>query len=167
MITMKIEWLLKLRKFRQLKNLLFSLLALLIVFLSLSSCSKKFVKIFLPNGVSITAELAVTDEERQLGLMFREKIDPDQGMLFIFEEESVLSFWMKNMKFPLDILWLDREKRIVHVEQNVPPCKDLPCPSYSSPVPAMFVLELKAGSFDENHLKLYDRLEFILPAQNR
>jgi uncharacterized membrane protein (UPF0127 family) len=128
---------------------------------------KEFIKVFLPNGVSITAELAVTDEERQQGLMHREKIDSDQGMLFIFEEEDKHSFWMKNMKFSIDILWLDRDKRIVHIERKLPPCKSVPCPSYSPLIPAMYVLELKAGSADENHLKLDDKLEFILPQKNR
>jgi uncharacterized membrane protein (UPF0127 family) len=124
----------------------------------------KFIKIYLPNGVSITAELAVTDEERALGLMFREKIAPDQGMLFVFEEEGMHSFWMKNTRISLDILWLDKERRIIHIEQDVPPCKEDPCPSYSSKIPAQYVLELKNGSAIQNKLKLYDKLEFALPS---
>lgn len=124
---------------------------------------KKFVKVFFPNEFSLTAELAVTDEERQLGLMFREGINWDQGMLFVFEEEGIRSFWMKNMRIFLDFLWLNEEKRIVHIETHVPPCKKEPCPSYSPGVPAMYVLELKAGSVEKNQLKLYDKIEFILP----
>jgi hypothetical protein len=125
--------------------------------------SREYVKAFLPNGFSLTAELAVTDEERQLGLMFREKINWDQGMLLVFRREGTYHIWMKNMKFPLDILWLDREKRIVHLETNVPPCPKDPCPSYSPSNPALFVLELKAGSVNKHQLKLYDKVEFILP----
>ncbi len=124
---------------------------------------KRFVRVFFPNGCSLIAELAITEEERQLGLMFREKINPDQGMLFVFEKEDILSFWMKNMNFPLDILWLNQEKRIVHMESHVPPCQDPDCPSYFSPFPAMYVLELKKGSVETNQLKLYDKIEFILP----
>lgn len=137
--------------------LLFSLIVC-----SAETREEKFVKIFLPDGFTVTAELAVTDEERQLGLMFREKINPDQGMLFVFEEEDLLSFWMKNMRFSLDILWLDKDKRIVHIERRVPPCEKLPCPSYASEYPAKYVLELKAGSVDEHKLKMLDRLEFVL-----
>jgi hypothetical protein len=162
---MKKKFLLKFKTCREMKHSLFSCFAFLLLLLSVESGSKEFVKIFLPNGVCITAELAVTDEERQLGLMYREKIASDQGMLFVFEEEGRHSFWMKNMKFSLDLIWLNREKRIVHIELRVPPCKDTPCPTYSSEIPAMYVLELKAGSADENKLKLYDRLEFILPAK--
>jgi len=123
---------------------------------------KRFIKMFLPDGYAITAELAVTDEERQLGLMHRKKINPDQGMLLVFERENFYSIWMKNMKIPLDILWLDREKRIVHIERDVPPCKEDPCPTYTSRFPAIYVLELKAGSVKEHKLKMYDRIDFVL-----
>lgn len=112
---------------------------------------------------SVTAELAVTDEERQLGLMFRTEIYPDQGMLFIFEEEGYHSFWMKNMNFALDILWLDKDKKVIHLESHVPPCQKTPCPSYAPLLPAFYVLELKAGSIEKKGLELYDRLDFILP----
>ncbi len=127
----------------------------------------RFIRVFFPNGFSVVAELAVTDEERELGLMFRKEIFPDQGMLFIFEEQGYHSLWMKNMNFPLDILWLDEGKRIIHMECDVPPCKQSPCPSYSPQLPAAYVLELKAGSVKTNGLRLYDRLEFILPFKER
>lgn len=127
----------------------------------------QFVRIFFPNGSSVTAELAATPEQRQLGLMFREGVNSDQGMLLVFEEEDFFAIWMKNMKFPLDILWLDQEKRIVHIECDVPPCRADPCASYIPKLPGMFVLELQAGSVKDNGLKLYDRLEFILPEKTR
>jgi uncharacterized membrane protein (UPF0127 family) len=123
---------------------------------------KGFIKMFLPDGYAITAELADSDDERQLGLMYRKKINPDQGMLLVFEQENFYSIWMKNMKIPLDILWLDKEKRIVHIERDVPPCKEDPCPTYTSRFPAMYVLELKAGSVNEHKLKMYDRVDFVL-----
>jgi hypothetical protein len=153
---------LKLKDSKKIRNILFSCLAFFLVFSSLECGKKKFVKIFLPDGFSITAELAISDEERQLGLMFREKLDPDQGMLLVFKDEDFHFIWMKNMKISLDILWLDKEKRIVHIERNVPPCKKPPCASYSSRIPASYVLEIQAGMADKKKLKLYDRLEFIL-----
>lgn len=135
-------------------------------FLSAQPASKKFVKIYFPDGDSVTAELAVTPEERARGLMYRKRMGFDQGMLFIFGKEGFYSFWMKNMVIPLDFIWLDEEKRIVHIEQNVPPCKHEPCPNYTSKVPAMFFLELKAGSVERRMLKVLDRLDFILPNLN-
>jgi hypothetical protein len=125
--------------------------------------SKKFVNIYFPDGDSISVELAVTQEERVQGLMFRKKLGFNQGMLFVFSEESFYSFWMKNMVIPLDFIWLDKDRRIVHMEQNVPPCKQEPCPSYTSKVPAMFFLELKAGSVEKRKLKIFERLDFVLP----
>jgi uncharacterized membrane protein (UPF0127 family) len=124
----------------------------------------KFIKIYLSEGSSITAELAVTAEERARGLMFRERLLPDQGMLFVFEVEDYHSFWMKNTLVALDMVWLDKEKRIVHIERDVPPCQADPCPSYTPKRPGSYVLELKSGSADRLKLRLFDRLEFALPA---
>jgi uncharacterized membrane protein (UPF0127 family) len=141
------------------------LLLTLLFFLNLCSAQtrgKRFIKIFLPDGYAITAEIAATDEERQLGLMHRKKINPDQGMLLVFEQENLYSIWMKNMNIPLDIVWLNGEKRIVHIERDVPPCKEDPCPTYTSRLPAMYVLELKTGSVNEHSLKMFDRIEFVL-----
>jgi len=123
----------------------------------------KFIKIYAPDGRSITAELAVTDAERARGLMFREKIAADQGMLFCFLEADIHSFWMKNTLIPLDMIWLDKDRRIVHIERNVPPCKADPCPSYTPSRPGNYVLELAAGGADLYKLKLFDRLEFTPP----
>jgi uncharacterized membrane protein (UPF0127 family) len=153
---------LKLRNSKKIRNILFSCLAFCLVLSSLECGKKKFVKIFLPDSFSITAELAISAEEKQLGLMFREKLNLDQGMLLVFKDEDFHFIWMKNMKISLDILWLDKEKRIVHIERNVPPCKKPPCASYSSKIPAMYVLEIQAGMVDKKKLKLYDRLEFII-----
>lgn len=123
----------------------------------------RFIKVFFPDGRSVTAELAVTDEERSRGLMFRDQVLPGQGMLFVFEEEGLHSFWMKNTLVPLDMLWLGRDRRIISIAKNVPPCAAEPCPTYGPETPALFVLELKAGQADVFGLKLRDRLEFVLP----
>jgi len=131
-------------------------------FLAPFVAQSKFIKVTLPDGFQVTAELAVTEEQRQRGLMFREQIKEDQGMLFIFETEDIYAFWMKNMRFSLDLLWLDSEHRIVHVEENVPPCANEPCPSYEPSRPARFVLELVSGSVKKHNLRLGDRLEFFL-----
>jgi uncharacterized membrane protein (UPF0127 family) len=144
-----------------------SRIILLLVFLTLY-CSgqagrNRFVKVYFPDGFSATAELAVSDEQRAQGLMFRERINEDQAMLFIFEEEDIHSFWMKNMRFAIDILWLDSQRRVVHIENRVPPCSKDPCPSYVPAEAAAFVLELQAGFVEKHGLQLYDRIEFILP----
>jgi uncharacterized membrane protein (UPF0127 family) len=123
----------------------------------------RFIKVYLPGGKSVTAELAVSDEERARGLMFREKILPDQGMLFVFESEDRHSFWMKNTLVALDMLWLDSEKRVIHIAADVPPCTEDPCPSYGPDRPARYVLELKNGRAAAEGIKVGDRLQFVLP----
>ena len=139
---------------------------MLFSFLCTQPASEKFIKVYFPDGRSVTAELAVTLEERERGLMYRKKLGEEQGMLFVFEEESIRSFWMKNMLIPLDLIWLDKDQRIVHMEEKVPPCRREPCPTYTSPIPAMFVLELKAGSAEQRNLRMMDRLDFVLPDFN-
>lgn len=131
------------------------------------SIPEKFIKVFFPNKKSVTAELAVSDEERARGLMFREKVFSDQGMLFIFEEDGIHSFWMKNTLVYLDILWLDSAKRVIHIEANAPPCPEEPCPSYGPRIPARYVLELRGGSAEENGIRVSDRVQFILPENIR
>jgi len=138
------------------------IIGVLLVMLNFIFPSEEYTQVFLPGGEVIYAELAVTEQERQLGLMFRQGINPDQGMLFVFEREGIHSFWMKNMEFPIDIIWLDKDKRIVHIEKNVPPCGTEDCPSYAPPIPSKYVLEIKNGFSEEFDLKLYDRIEFIL-----
>lgn len=124
---------------------------------------ERFIKIILPNGNMVTAELAVTDAERARGLMFRKSLLPEEGMLFVFDREDYYGFWMKNTLISLDIIWLDKNKIIVHIEKNVPPCSKDPCPSYEPNFPSSYVLELQAGSVERIGLKLGDRLDWVLP----
>lgn len=123
---------------------------------------KKFIKVFLPNGKIITAELAITDEERTRGLMFRKEIPEDYGMLFVFEYEEKQGFWMKNTLINLDIIWLGKNRKIVHMEKNVPPCRSEPCKVYYPSEPALYVLEIKGGKGDRENLKIGDTLLFEL-----
>ena len=137
----------------------------IIVFL-LSACvfpsGEKYIQVFFPDGDQVTAQLAQTDEDRQRGLMFRDKINRDQGMLFVFAREGTYGFWMKNVNFSLDILWLNADRRIVHIQAHVPPCDQPDCPTYTPDRQALYVLEIKAGEAERRRLKLFDRLEFIL-----
>ena len=123
----------------------------------------RFIKVYLPGGGSVTAELALTDAQRARGLMNRTTLLPDQGMLFVFDRDGVHSFWMKNTLVALDMLWLDRDRRIIHIERQVPPCPGDPCPSYGPGRPSRYVLELKGGQAAAFGLNLQDRLDFQLP----
>lgn len=96
-------------------------------------------------GHEVRAEVADDDRERMRGLMFRSRMDDDQGMVFVFDRELPLSFWMKNTLIPLDMLYFDSRGRLVSIQHDVPPCRTAMCPSYPSDGPARYVLELNAG----------------------
>lgn len=97
-------------------------------------------------GHRFEVEVADDFEERARGLMFRDGLPADHGMLFVYDQEQPLAFWMKNTRIPLDILFFDRERRLVSVRKRVPPCSlGDRCPSYPGHKPAMYVLELNAG----------------------
>jgi uncharacterized protein len=96
-------------------------------------------------GERFRVEIAADDRSRMRGLMFREHLPRDRGMLFVFETELPLAFWMKNTRIPLDILYFDAQRRLVSVAADTPPCTTPYCPSYPSTKPARYVLELNAG----------------------
>jgi uncharacterized membrane protein (UPF0127 family) len=90
-------------------------------------------------------ELAASEGERAEGLMFREHLDENKGMLFVFMESGVHNFWMKNTLISLDIIWISDDKRVVHIERDVPPCVEDVCPSYGSEKESNYVLEVNSG----------------------
>ncbi len=92
--------------------------------------------------------------------MFREHLEPDEGMLFVFEEEGVHPFWMKNTLIPLDIIWIDNDRSVVFVSKNTPPCEQEPCPTINPGKKAKYVLEVCGGTADRIGLKVGDRLVF-------
>lgn len=94
-------------------------------------------------GTLIIADIADTPEKRTLGLSGRNTLLPDTGMLFVFEQPGAHGMWMKDMRFSIDILWLNDAHEIVHIEERVSP-STYPT-SFSSPTPASLVLELPAG----------------------
>ena len=115
-------------------------------------------------GASYTVDLAVLPEERRQGLSGRESMAQHSGMLFVFEDEQPLHFWMKEMHFPLDIIWIDAQCRMVGVAADVPtppPNADNDqIPRVQSPSPSRFVLEVNAGEAARNGLAAGDVVEF-------
>jgi len=113
------------------------------------------------NDTLIRIEISDTPEERVMGLSYREKLENDSGMLFIFNEQSERSFWMKNMNFPIDIIWMQGD-RVVRIDKNLPPEGDSPQNHYSSIVPVDHVLEVAAGVTEKNNLKVGDTVKYDL-----
>ena len=94
-------------------------------------------------------EKAVTPRQRAYGLMNRVSLRQWQGMIFIFEQDTDNGFWMKNMKFPLDILFFDQDLNFISIHKNVPPCNQHYCPSYYATRPYRYVIELRGDTFKE------------------
>jgi uncharacterized membrane protein (UPF0127 family) len=117
----------------------------------------------LPSGKALQVEVLTTDEERQMGLMFRENLPQDRGLLFVFDEADFYGFWMKNCKFRIDIVWLDDERRVVHVAEKVRPCRRDPCPTYQPLRRARYVVELNAGQARREKAIVGAQLDFRLP----
>ena len=122
-----------------------------------------------PDGHSFRLEVARTPEERARGYMYREKVGPEEGMLFPFPADDFHPFWMKNCRVPLDLIWLSETLTVVHIEARVPPCVHDPCPNYLPMRKARFVLEVKGGMAEKSGLRVGDtvRLEGVdLPSRN-
>jgi len=105
-------------------------------------------------------ELALTQAEQAYGLMYRTELPRDQGMLFVFAKEDIFSFWMKNTYIPLDMVWLDANKTVVHISKNAQPCGKLHCPSIKPEHPAKYVFEINAGVADDIDLQVGDQARF-------
>lgn len=118
-------------------------------------------RVIFPDNFVVSVEIAADEELRAQGLMYRDHIDPGKGMLFVFPRDDVFSFWMKNTRIPLDMIWVDANKRIVGIRENVPPCKVEDCPSYGPGVIARYVLEVGGGEAAKHGLKVGDLLQFI------
>ena len=102
-------------------------------------------------------ELATTSEQMSQGLMYRERLDMDKGMLFIFQNEGIYPFWMKNTLIPLDIVWINEDLTVVYIEKNAQPCGPLSCPYITPDHDARYVLEINGGLAEQIGLDVGDK----------
>jgi hypothetical protein len=105
-------------------------------------------------------EVADEKEERNLGLMNRESLDENKGMIFIYEEEIKPAFWMKNTLIPLDMIFMDKDFKVVDYFVNVPPCKEDPCAHYIPNNNSQYIVELNAGQVGKMGLQRGDMAEY-------
>ncbi|RZA15852.1 MAG: DUF192 domain-containing protein [Lysobacteraceae bacterium] len=125
---------------------------------SLSACASARAPWVELAGQRYAIEVADDDAERARGLMYRDAMPADRGMLFIHDAEEPQAYWMKNTRIPLDILYFDNTRKLVSQQRDVPPCSlGDACPSYPSNEAARYVLELNAG--EAARLKLQDGAE--------
>jgi uncharacterized protein len=120
-------------------------------------------QVTFPNGVRINAETMRREADLMRGLMFRESLPPGRGMLFIHPSESTFRYWMYQTKIPLDLIWMDHDRRIVEMSLDTPPCPSASaneCPNYGGNYKSKYVLEVNAGIARKNGLKTGDTLGF-------
>ena len=110
--------------------------------------------------LTLNCEVAKTDTARRIGLMYRDYLPEDQCLLFVFDDVKQHGMWMKNMKFSIDIIFLDKDKRITQMHENVPVCDFLPCPTYPSGEPSLYAIEMPHGLISEFKLTNEIRVSF-------
>jgi uncharacterized membrane protein (UPF0127 family) len=115
------------------------------------------------NGLVLVADISVTNEQRTKGLSVKDGLDENEAMLFVFDNEAEHTFWMKDMKFPIDIIWINTNKTIVHIEHNLQPCDyGLLCPTYKPGQDSLYVLETVSGFAEKHDVVQGTRVRFEL-----
>jgi uncharacterized membrane protein (UPF0127 family) len=120
-------------------------------------------EVTFPNGKTVTAETMLRDTDQMRGMMFRDSLAKDRGMLFIHPDEQNVPYWMYQVRIPLDIIWMDHQRRIVEISANTPACTSKSardCPNYGGHEKARYVLELAGGGVAMYGLKVGDTLSF-------
>lgn len=118
-------------------------------------------QVTFPSGRVFYVDLAVTLQEQMKGYMGRRRVGPDEGMLFIYKDEGIHKFWMKNCLTALDIIWLDRQGRVIAIEHSAPPCGPGECPSLGPDRPSFTVLEVAPGVAREEGLETGSQLGIV------
>jgi uncharacterized membrane protein (UPF0127 family) len=117
-------------------------------------------RVVFPDGYAVHVEIAADEDTRRQGLMYRDRLPADGGMLFFFPQNGDYPFWMKNTLIPLDLIWIDDQRRIAAIAHDVPPCKGDPCPSVPPNAQARYVLEVAAGVAARHRLAKGQTLRF-------
>ena len=140
--------------------LILVLFLILILILFLSSLQEKKRGQVCFKDYCFEVDIAQSFAQRAKGLMFREKLEKNQAMLFIFKTEKKHNFWMKNVSFPLDIIWIDANKKVVFISPNNQPCDNSKCFAIQPKQKAKYVLEINGGMAKEIGIKIGSQLIF-------
>jgi uncharacterized protein len=117
-------------------------------------------------NTTLFVDLALSPDQQSRGLSGREKMSENQGMLFVMQSPGRYGFWMKEMKFPLDIFWLDTKGTTVYFKQNLQPCLTiLICPTYTPDTDSLYVLETVAGFAQRHAIAKGTQFNFRLPGR--
>jgi uncharacterized protein len=136
----------------------------------LTSCSNqedaerfRLRPVTMPNGKTVYVEMAIDTAEMMRGMMFRDSLAADRGMFFVHNKMGRYSYWMYQVRIPLDMIWIDQQKNVVEVLANVPPCpstKSSECPTHGGTKDAQYVLELAAGMAAKYGVTVGSKIDF-------
>jgi uncharacterized protein len=155
------------KKIFYLAPLIIIIALLFILFISYKTIIKeetnypKITQMQFENNAVLDIEVADEESEKKQGLMYRKSLDYNKGMIFIYEQENILNFWMKNTLIPLDIIFLDSNKSIISITKNMNPCKEDPCKIYSSKMPARYAIETNSGYVENNNIQTNQKVKFL------
>jgi len=117
------------------------------------------------NGIKLAADIADNNELRSKGLSVKDTLNETEGMLFVFKTAREHSFWMNGMKFPIDIIWIDEDHKVVHIEHSLAPCvPDGSCPTYKPDRDSLYVLETVAGFAQKYNVTRNTYVDFQVPS---
>ena len=151
------------------RNVFLSFILALLLFLPLleerafTEEGKKSPAQLIIKGRKIRVEVARTEDEKARGLMFRESLGKDEGMLFVYDQEELLTFWMKNTPIPLSIAFIDRKGKIVDIQDMEP----FSLETHTSAYPARYALEMNRGWFAREGIKVGDLVKIPSSMQKK
>jgi uncharacterized protein len=115
------------------------------------------------NNFELIADLAITNDQQIKGLDVKDQLRENEGMLFVEKQPARYDFWMRGMKFPIDIIWLDSDRTVIHIEHNLQPCvSDLDCSLHSPDKDALYILETVAGFSQKHNVETGTHMDFHL-----
>lgn len=150
---------------------MFTFVCIVILVMAIGGAEDERAIVALPDGSEVVCQLADSPQKRAIGLSRHTELPEGTGMLFVYPEPRETSFWMPpEMRFSLDIVFMDAEYRVVHIAADAPPCPDpkgWDCPGYSPDQPVSWVLEIPAGSATRHRIAVGETLTVRLPAGYR
>jgi uncharacterized membrane protein (UPF0127 family) len=115
------------------------------------------------NNFDLTVYLAMNNEQIIKGLVIKNQLEENEGMLFVYQLPAKYTFSMRGMKFPIDIIWLDNARKVIHIEHSLDPCPlDIDCPKFIPSAAALYVLETIAGFSKRHDVNIGTQIHFYL-----
>jgi uncharacterized membrane protein (UPF0127 family) len=115
------------------------------------------------NNFDLTVYLAMNNKQIIKGLVIKNQLKENEGMLFVYQQPTKYRFSMRGMKFPIDIIWLNNARKVIHIEHSLEPCpSDSDCPKFIPTAAALYVLETIAGFSNKHDVKIGTQIDFHL-----